>query len=194
MKGLPKQILETIEGIAGRILGAALAVSAILVCFLQIDEIQKLNLFGQIASWLLVVLVCLMETMYVLLILTTSNADAVISPIPEVAMRQPRLPKLLRPIAAVFWLAHFLFIIALIYISHESWGTSSSWAVWSGEYFLAFLFDFLAFGYLLFAVTSFTKEAKIISNLWKHRALISSLIALLSMYAPSFLPIQHHVN
>jgi len=71
----PKQILETIEGIAGRFLGAAFAVGAVLICFFQIDDILKLNLLAQIASWLLVVLVCLMEGMYFVLLLTTRSAE-----------------------------------------------------------------------------------------------------------------------
>ena len=183
-----------LEGIAGRLLGMALAVAVVLVCILQIEDIQKLSLMNQILSWLAVVLICLMESMYVILLVTTSSADAVIPPITEVAMRQPRLPKLLRPVVAAFWLAHFLFLIALIYILHEEAGTPSSLIGWAGIYFWNFLFDFLAYGYLLLIVTAFTKDAKIISNLWKHRGLISSVIALLSTFAPYFLPIQHHVN
>jgi hypothetical protein len=66
-------------------------------------------------------------------------------------------------------------------------------AGWVGIYSLAFLFHFLAFGYLLLIVTAFTKDAEIIANLWKHRALISSVVALLSTFAPFFLPI-HRVN
>jgi hypothetical protein len=190
VKGFPKQTLEAVEGIAGRILGAALAVGAVLICFLQIDEIQKLSLADQIASWLLVVLICLMEGMYVVLILTTRTAAGIIPPMSEVAMRQPRMPKLLRPIAAIFWLGHFLFIIGLIYILRQSTGASISWLAWSGVYCLASLFDFLAYGYLLLFVTAFTKNDAPIKVLWQRRFWVSQIIAILSTFAPSFLPIH----
>jgi hypothetical protein len=171
-------------------LGAALAVSAVLICFLQIDEIQKLSLAGQIASWLLVVLICLMEGMYVVLILTTRRVAGILPSIREVAMRQPRLPKIFRPIAAIFWLSHFLFIIALIYVLREATGAFTSWQAWLGVYFLASLFDFLAYGYLLLFVTAFTKSSALIKNLWQHRFWASQIIAILSTFAPSFLPIH----
>ncbi len=190
MKGFPEHILETVEGIAGRVLGAALAVSAILICFLQIDEIQKLGLSGQIASWLLVVSICLLEGMYVVLILNTRSVTGRIPPMPEVAMRQPNLPKVLRPIAATFWLGHFLFIIALIYVLRESTGASISWVAWLGVYCLAALFDFLAYGYLLLFVTAFTKNGAAINSLWRHRFWVSPVIAIISIFAPSFLPIH----
>jgi len=190
VKDFPRQILEAAEGIAGRVLGAGLAVSAVLICFLQIDEIQKLSLAGQIASWLLVVLICLMEGMYIVLILTARSAAGIIPPIPEVAMRQPRLPKILRPVAAAFWLGHFLFIIALIYVLRESTGASISWLAWLGVYGLASLFDFLAYGYLLLFVTAFTKNNAAIKSLWQHRFGVSQIIAILSIFAPSFLPIH----
>lgn len=175
-------------------LGAALAVSAVLVCFLQIEEIKKLGLAAQIASWFLVTLICMMEGMYIVLMLTPGKSETTIPPISEVVTRQPGFPILLRPIIAVFWLAHLLFIVGLIYILRNVSANPSSFIRWVGEYILAFLFDFLAYGYFLLAITAFTKEIKIISSLWKNRALISSIIALMSTYAPSFLPIQHHVG
>ena len=190
MKGIPKQVLEAAEGIAGRILGAALAVSAVVICLLQIDEIQKLSLAWQIASWLLVVTICLMEGMYVVLILTTKSTAGKMPPIPEVAMRQPRLPRILRPIAAAFWLGHFLFIIALMYVLRESTGISLSWLAWLGVHCLAFLFDFLAYGYLLLFVTAFTKNSIPIKNLWQYRFWVSLIIAIGSTFAPVFLPIH----
>lgn len=190
VKGVLKKIFETVEGVTGRILGAALAVSAVLVCFLQIEEFRKLGPIAQIAPWLLVVVVCLMEGMYVVLILTTKSANTVIPPFPEVAMRQPQLPKVLRPIAAVFWLAHFLFIVALIYVLRESTAAPSSWLVWLGVYFVASLLDFLAYGYVLLFVTAFTKNSASVKGLWQHRFGVSQVIAILSTFAPSFLPIH----
>jgi hypothetical protein len=175
---------------AGRLLGATLAVAIILGCVLQIEDIQKLSLTLQIVSWAVIALICPMELMYVFLFFTTKSPDNTIATIPAVAMRQPRLPKPLRPVVAVFWLVHFFFIIALIYGLHESSGAHSSLAGWVGIYFLALLFHFLAFGYLLLTVTAFTKDAEIIAKLWKRRALISSVVALLSTFAPFFLPVS----
>ncbi|HET7624304.1 MAG TPA: hypothetical protein VFM25_03490 [Verrucomicrobiae bacterium] len=155
---------------------------------------EKLSLSGQIASWFLVALICVMEGMYVVLMLTPGKSDTTIPPIREVVTRQPRFPKLLRPLIAIFWLAHLLFIVGLIYILRNVSTDPPSLTRWIGEYVLAFLFDFLAYGYFLLAITAFTNEIKIISGLWKYRALISSIIALMSTYAPSFLPIQHQVG
>jgi len=190
VKAVTRRILESIEGIAGRVLGAALAVCVMLVCLLQMDEIQKLNLLGQVGLCLLILFVCAMEVMYLLLILTTRGVEVGIPPISEVAISQPMLPKVLRPVAGVFWLVHFLFIIGLIYILHESFGTSASWWVWLGVYLLLSLFDFLAYGYLLLFVTAFTRNRVIINGLWQHRFGVSQVIAVLSILAPFFLPIH----
>ncbi len=108
---------------------------------------------------------------------------------PEVAVRQPRLPKVFRPIVATLWLGHFLLIIALVFVLRESTETSMSWVTCLGVYFLAALFDFLAYGYLLLFVTAFAKNEAAINRLWRHRFWVSPVIAIISIFAPSFLPI-----
>ena len=86
----------------------------------------------------------------------------------EIALRQPRLPALLRPISTLWWSYHFLMALA--------WGIAL--CVYERQMPIAVvgivavatsILSYLCFGYLLLAVTALTKKETVIRRLWGWR-------------------------
>jgi hypothetical protein len=107
---------------------------------------------------------------------------------PYVALRHPPPPMLLRPLVALWWLAHFALALVLIVIIAEV-DRSAFNAKDGADRFVALLAVFFASlgctycanAYLMLILTTFTSDSLRVARVWSKRFLFDLLIASLSL-------------
>jgi len=85
---------------------------------------------------------------------------------PAVAMRQPRIPVLLRPAVAAWWVAHFVGGTALAYSTRHMLPPGSAPFVAA---FLTFCWGAMANTHAMLAIGTFTKDSRVLANAWSWR-------------------------
>lgn len=86
-----------------------------------------------------------------------------------IALQQPRLPPILRPIAMIWWSFKFLMglvwscILTIMEKDFSTIGVIALGVITSG-------FAYLTYGYALLAITSLSKNPSILSRVWRWRA------------------------
>ena len=93
---------------------------------------------------------------------------------PAVALRQKRLPVPLRPVAAVWWLAHFALGVALAFGTHSGGHDGSGWRgdEIASAAALSFGLTYAANLYLLLGVSALTRSERAVWMAWRFRVLV----------------------
>jgi len=84
------------------------------------------------------------------------------------AMQQPRLPGVLRPVASLWWLFQFLMAVVWGMVLSMFEKDMPAWA-WAIVAVFISGFAYLTFGYLLLSITAFTKRHDVMARVWGWR-------------------------
>jgi hypothetical protein len=107
----------------------------------------------------------------------------------RIALIQRRPPLLLRPIASLWWLAHFamalFFMFFLTGLKRDASGVADMYdRAWLSvlTFLVSLGITYAANGYLLLAVTALKRSRKVITTIWSWRLLFDLTLALICLY------------
>jgi len=185
------KILMRLESVGGAALGVVLSVSILVSVFLIVpDNLREPEGPTRVLSIVALLLICTLEPLYIFLLVASIARSGLESLGATMALRHPRVPLVLRPVVSLYWLMHFLFAWAFVWMvqrtEHEANALMAATLA-----MLVFALSYLAYGYLLLAVAVFSKNHVVTGFLLKGRVYCCVLISLLSVLVPYVLPVTY---
>ena len=157
-----------VDAVVGAVIGTIIAINIMLGSgFLLFESARSYPTWQKALCWAFFAWCLLTEIWFVLMawgVIVKQEAPASVA----VAMRQPRLPIPLRPIASLWWLFQFLMGVVWGMVLSIFEKDMPGWA-WAIVAIFISGFAYLTFGYLLLAITTFTKKHDVMIRVWGWR-------------------------
>lgn len=130
--------------------------------------------------YVIVCSVCILEILH----LWSMKKSLAYRPFPlHVAMHLPKIPLLLRPVVCLFWTFHLLCALSAVWAAQSFFVTSTLY-IRVGATVLAGILSFWAYGYLLLALATLRRDARLLGVVWHRRSWYLVFVGLVAMVLP----------
>jgi len=177
-----KQILSILEAVFGLIVSFLLAVCVLLSALIIGFERSPSGILEGLARYSLMIAICLLEVFHIYALckaVERKSPSAV-----AVALALPKMPLLLRPPVALFWLIHLFFTMGFIWAAQQYGARTENLLLRATLTLLAAGLSFVAFGYFLNAVAAVKPDETTLQKVWHNRRWYALVIAVLVIVLP----------
>jgi hypothetical protein len=160
--------ISKIDAVVGAVIGTIIAMNILFGSgFLLFESVRSYPTWQKGLCAVFFVWCVITEMWFILMtwgVIMKQEAPAALA----VAMRQPLLPGVLRPIASLWWFFQFMMglvwgiVLSVAEKDMPTWASAIVAVVISG-------FAYLTFGYLLLTITAFTKRHDLMVRVWGWR-------------------------